>query len=46
MDLRTNRYLTRRSVTALLRECGLMVAGMTELNGTTYFYTQKIIAAV
>ena len=46
MDLRTNRYLTRRSVTTLLRECGLMVAGMTEFNGTTYFYTQKTIPAV
>jgi len=42
VDLRTNRFLTRRSVTALLSECGLRVAGLTELNGMTYFYTQKI----
>ena len=41
IDSRTNRYLTRRSVTNLLEECGLQVVGMTELNGLTYFYTQK-----
>ena len=41
IDSRTNRYLTRRSVITLLEECGLKVVGMTELNGTTYFCTQK-----
>ncbi len=41
MDLRTNRYLSRRSVTALLSECGFRVVKMTEMNGMTYFYTQK-----
>lgn len=41
IDSRTNRYLTRRSVINLLEECGLKVVGMTELNGTTYFCTQK-----
>jgi hypothetical protein len=41
IDARTNRYLTRRSVTNLLKECGLQVVGMTNLNGMTYFYTQK-----
>ena len=41
IDSRTNRYLTRRSVTNLLEECGLEVIGMTEMNGLTYFYTQK-----
>lgn len=46
MDFRTNRYLTRKSVTSLLMECGLRVGGMTELNGITYFYTQKILPAV
>ena len=45
IDSRTNRYLTRRSVTNILEECGLQVAGMTELNGLTYFYTQKIKTA-
>ena len=41
IDARTNRYLTRRSVTKLLKECGLQVVGMTNLHGMTYFYTQK-----
>lgn len=41
IDSRTNRYLTRRSVITLLEECGLKVVRMTELNGTTYFCTQK-----
>lgn len=41
IDSRTNRYLTRRSVITLLEECGLKVVKMTELNGTTYFCTQK-----
>jgi len=42
IDSRTNRYLTRRAVTNLLEECGLELVGMTELNGLTYFCTQKI----
>jgi len=41
IDARTNRYLTRRSVTNLLNECGLQVVGMTDLHGMTYFCTQK-----
>jgi len=42
IDSRTNRYLTKRAVTHLLEECGLQIIGMTELNGMTYFWTQKI----
>ncbi len=41
IDLKTNRYLTRRSVTNLLKEAGLELVGMTEINGLTYFHTQK-----
>jgi hypothetical protein len=41
IDSRTNRYLTRKSVKNILAECGLQVIGMTELNGLTYFYSQK-----
>jgi hypothetical protein len=41
IDARTNRYLTRRSVTNLLKEYGLQVIGMTDLHGITYFCTQK-----
>lgn len=40
-DSKTNRYLTRRTVTQLLKDCGLQIVGMTELNGLTYFCTQK-----
>jgi len=42
IDSKTNRYLTRKSVTNMLTGCGLQVIGMTEINGLTYFYTQKI----
>lgn len=41
MDLRTNRYLSRRSVTSLLTEYGFQIVGMTEMNGMTYFHTRK-----
>jgi hypothetical protein len=41
IDSRTNRYLTRRSVTNLLKESGLVLVGMTEINGLTYFHTRK-----
>jgi hypothetical protein len=41
IDSRTNMYLTRRSVANLLEECGLQLVGMMELNGLTYFCTQK-----
>jgi len=41
MDLRTNRYLSRRSVTTLLSEHGFQIVGMIEMNGMTYFYTKK-----
>ncbi len=40
-DSKTNRYLTRRTVTQLLEDCGFQIVGMTELNGLTYFCTQK-----
>jgi hypothetical protein len=41
IDSRTNRYLTKRAVTNLLKEAGLEIVGMTELKGMTYFHTQK-----
>jgi len=41
IDSRTNRYLTRRSVSNLLKESGLVLVGMTEINGLTYFHTRK-----
>ncbi len=42
MDLRTNRYLTDRNVSLLLEESGLKILNMTEINGLTYFYAQKV----
>lgn len=41
IDFRTNRYLTKRTVTNLLKEAGLELVGMTEINGLTYFHTRK-----
>jgi hypothetical protein len=41
IDSRTNRYLTKKTVSHLLEECSLQLVGMTELNGLTYFCTQK-----
>jgi hypothetical protein len=41
IDFRTNRYLTRRAVTSLLKESGLELVGMTEINGLTYFHARK-----
>jgi hypothetical protein len=42
IDAKANRYLTKRAVAHLLREVGLKLNGMTELNGLTYFWTQKV----
>jgi hypothetical protein len=41
IDSKTNRYLTKRIVTNLLKEVGLDLVGMNELNGLTYFHAQK-----
>lgn len=46
IDLKTNRYLTRRTVTTLLEECGLQIVEMTDLNGLTYFHTRKRLAQI
>lgn len=45
IDFRTNRYLTRRSVSNMLEESGLQTISMTEINGLTYFYSKKINTA-
>jgi hypothetical protein len=42
IDSRTNRYLTKRTVSHLLEECGLQLVSMAEFNGLTYFCTEKI----
>lgn len=41
MDSRTDRDLTRRNVSILLKNSGFRVLDMTELNGLTYFHAQK-----
>ena len=41
IDLKTNRYLTRKTVTNLLEESRLQLVGMTEINGLTYFNARK-----
>jgi len=46
IDLRTNRYLTHRTVSNLLGESGLQIVGMTELNGMTYFHARKRSAQI
>ncbi len=46
IDLKTNRYLTKRTVTNLLEECNLQLTGMTELNGLTYFHARKRSAQI
>lgn len=41
IDFRTNRIMTRRAVANLLKESGLELVGMTEINGLTYFHARK-----
>lgn len=43
IDARTNSYLTRKSVTNLIQDSGLRLLSMTDLNGLTYFCSQKEI---
>ena len=42
MDLKTNTYMSERSVTLLLEDFGFRVLDMTEYNGLTFFHSQKI----
>ena len=46
IDLKTNRYLTKKTVSNLLEECHLQLVGMTEINGLTYFNARKKSAEV
>ena len=41
IDSKTNRYMSEKSVKSLIEETGLKILDMTELNGHTYFCTQK-----
>jgi hypothetical protein len=42
MDLKTNMFMSERSVTLLLRVNGFKVLDMTDLNGLTFFHAQKV----
>jgi hypothetical protein len=42
LDARTNRYLSKRTVSLMLGDAGLKVLDITELNGLTFFCAQKI----
>jgi hypothetical protein len=42
LDLKTNKYMTKRTVTLMLEAAGLKVLDMTEYNGLTYFCTQNV----
>ena len=44
LDSRTNRYMTKKTVISMLESAGLKVLDMTELNGLTYFCTNKVRA--
>jgi len=46
IDLKTNRYLTKKTVSNLLEECRLQLIGMTEINGLTYFHAKKRSARI
>jgi len=41
IDMKTNRYLTARTVYMLLEESNLQLVTMTEKNGLTYFHARK-----
>lgn len=41
LDSKTDRYLTERNVSSLLKRQGFKVMNMTKLNGLTYFHAQK-----
>jgi len=42
MDLKTNKYMSEKSVSFLLREHGFKVLDMTEIDGLTYFCAQSL----
>jgi hypothetical protein len=42
MDSRTNKYMSRGSVSLLLEDNGFKVMDITELNGLTYFCAQRL----
>jgi len=45
MDSKTNNYLSEESVVSMLRVHGFRVINMKEVNGLTYFHSQKVGAS-
>jgi hypothetical protein len=43
MDLRTNTYMSERSVSLLLKDHGYKVMDMTEFNGRTFFHSKRVV---
>lgn len=43
LDIKTNRYLTKKAVTGELEISGWKVVDMTEIKGLTYFCAQKLL---
>jgi len=41
IDSKTNTYLTRRTVSNIIQDSGLQIVSMTDVNGMTYFCSQK-----
>jgi hypothetical protein len=42
MDLKTNKYISAKGVSAMLEENGFRLLDMKEINGLTYFHSQKV----
>jgi hypothetical protein len=45
MNSKTNKYMSKTNVTLMLEDHGFKVLDMTELNGLTYFYAQRLLTA-
>jgi hypothetical protein len=45
LDLRTDRFLSRKNVNSALEDIGFKVLDMTEIKGITYFCTRKVYQA-
>ena len=41
IDLRTNKYLTKKNVTLLLEDHGFKILDMTDINGLTYYHVKR-----
>jgi hypothetical protein len=42
MDSKIYNYMSKMNISMLLEECGFKVINMTEVNGLTYFHSQKV----